>query len=58
MRGWVVTGGGFDLVGTGYWVSSDRTHAIDLGGGARSRFTPPYVHCGIAQTFATEKGCR
>lgn len=58
MPGWVVTGEGVDLVGAGYWVSSDGTYAIDLDGSARSRVTPPYVHGGIAQTFATEKGRR
>lgn len=58
MPGWVVTGEGIDLVGAGYWVASDGTYAIDLDGSARSRVTPPYVHGGIAQTFATEKGRR
>ena len=58
MPGWVVTGEGVDLVGAGYWVSSEGTHAVDLDGSARSRVTPPYVHGGIAQTFATEKGRR
>jgi choice-of-anchor C domain-containing protein len=58
LPGWVVTGEGIDLVGTGYWKSSDGTFAIDLDGSARSRTTPPYVRGGIAQTFATAPGKR
>lgn len=56
--GWVVTGEGVDLVGAGYWTSSDGAYAIDLDGSARSRTTPPYVQGGIAQTFATRPGAR
>lgn len=58
LRGWVVTGEGIDLVGAGYWLSSDGTYAIDLDGSARSRTTPPHVRGGIAQTFATVAGRR
>ena len=58
LPGWIVTGEGVDLVSTGYWISSDGTRAIDLDGNARSRQTPPYVHGGIAQTFATKLGMR
>lgn len=58
LPGWVVTGEGIDLVGAGYWRASEGTHAIDLDGSARSRTTPPYVHGGIAQTFATQAGKR
>ena len=58
LRGWVVTGEGVDIVSTGYWLSSHGTRAIDLDGSARSRATPPYVHGGIAQTFATKPGTR
>jgi choice-of-anchor C domain-containing protein len=58
VSGWVVTGEGIDLVGAGYWRSSDGTYAIDLDGSARSRTTPPYVRGGIAQTFATTPGKR
>src|SRR5262245_66422742 len=36
----------------------DGTRAINLDGSARSRLTPPYVHGGIAQTFATTPGTR
>jgi len=56
--GWVVIGEGVDLVGAGYWTSSDGSYAIDLDGSARSRTTPPYVRGGIAQTFATRPGVR
>ena len=41
LPGWVVTGEGIDLVGAGYWRSSEGTYAIDLDGSARSRATPP-----------------
>lgn len=58
LPGWVVTGEGIDLVGAGYWRSSEGTYAIDLDGSARSRTTPPYVQGGIAQTFATLAGKR
>ena len=58
LPGWVVTGEGIDLVGAGYWRSSEGTYAIDLDGSARSRTTPPYVRGGIAQTFATRAGKR
>lgn len=58
LPGWVVTGEGIDLVGTGYWLSSEGAHAIDLDGSARSRTTPPHVRGGIAQTFATHAGAR
>ena len=58
MPGWVVTGEGIDLVGAGYWRSSEGTYAIDLDGSARSRATPPHVQGGIAQTFATVGGKR
>jgi choice-of-anchor C domain-containing protein len=54
----VVTGEGVDLVGAGYWKSSEGSFAIDLDGSARSRTTPPYVQGGIAQTFATVMGKR
>lgn len=56
--GWVVTGEGVDLVGAGYWASSDGSYAIDLDGSARSRVTPPFVRGGIAQTFPTTAGRR
>jgi choice-of-anchor C domain-containing protein len=58
LPGWVVTGEGIDLVGAGYWRSSEGTYAIDLDGSARSRTTPPHVRGGIAQTFATLAGKR
>jgi choice-of-anchor C domain-containing protein len=58
LPGWVVKGEGVDLVGTGYWQSSDGTYAIDLDGSARSRITPPYARGGIAQAFATKPGKR
>ena len=58
LSGWVVTGEGIDLVGSGYWQSSDGTYAIDLDGSARSGTTPPYARGGIAQTFATTPGRR
>lgn len=58
LPGWVVTGEGVDLVGAGYWRSSEGTHAVDLDGSARSRTTPPHVRGGIAQTFATQAGTR
>lgn len=58
LPGWVVTGEGIDLVGAGYWRSSEGTHAVDLDGSARSRTTPPHVRGGIAQTFATQAGTR
>ena len=58
LPGWVVTGEGIDLVGAGYWRSSEGTYAIDLDGSARSRTTPPHVRGGIAQTFATQAGKR
>jgi choice-of-anchor C domain-containing protein len=58
LPGWVVTGEGIDLVGAGYWRSSEGAYAIDLDGSARSRTTPPYVRGGIAQTFATQPGKR
>ena len=58
LTGWVVTGEGIDLVGAGYWRSSEGTYAIDLDGSARSRTTPPHVRGGIAQTFATLAGKR
>lgn len=58
VTGWVVTGEGIDLVGAGYWRSSEGTYAIDLDGSARSRTTPPHVHGGIAQTFTTVAGKR
>lgn len=58
LPGWVVVGEGIDLVGTGYWKSADGTYAVDLDGSARSRITPPYMHGGIAQTFATTPGKR
>lgn len=58
LPGWVVTGEGIDLVGAGYWRSSEGTYAIDLDGSARSRATPPHVRGGIAQTFATLAGKR
>ncbi|MFN0179254.1 MAG: choice-of-anchor C family protein [Gemmatimonadales bacterium] len=58
LAGWVVTGEGIDLVGAGYWQSSDGTYAIDLDGSVRSRTTPPYARGGIAQTFATTPGRR
>ena len=58
LPGWTITGEGVDLVSTGYWISSDGTRAIDLDGSDRSRQTPPYVHGGIAQTFATTPGTR
>ena len=58
LSGWIVTGEGVDYVSTGYWISSDGTRAVDLDGSARSRQTPPYVHGGIAQTFATKPGMR
>jgi len=58
LPGWVVTGEGVDLVGAGYWLSSDGSYAIDLDGSARSRTTPPHVRGGIAQTFATTPGRR
>lgn len=58
LPGWVVTGEGIDLVGAGYWRSSEGTFAVDLDGSARSRTTPPYVRGGIAQTFATVTGKR
>lgn len=56
--GWLVTGEGIDLVGAGYWRSSEGTYAIDLDGSARSRTTPPHVRGGIAQSFATVPGRR
>jgi choice-of-anchor C domain-containing protein len=58
LPGWVVTGEGIDLVGAGYWTSSDGTYALDLDGSARSRTTPPHVRGGIAQSFATTAGKR
>ena len=58
LPGWTVTGEGVDLVSTGYWISADGTRAIDLDGSAGSRRTPPFVHGGIAQTFATRPGTR
>ncbi len=58
LPGWVVTGEGIDLVGAGYWISSDGTYALDLDGSARSRVTPPFVQGGIAQSFETVKGRR
>ena len=58
LPGWIVTGEGVDYVSTGYWISSDGTHAIDLDGSALSRQTPPYAQGGIAQTFATIPGTR
>ena len=58
LPGWTVTGEGVDYVSTGYWISADGTRAIDLDGSAGSRQTPPYVHGGIAQTFATKPGMR
>jgi len=58
LPGWVVTGEGIDLVGAGYWLSSEGTCAIDLDGSARSRTTPPHVQGGIAQTFRTVAGRR
>ena len=58
LPGWTVTGEGVDLVSSGYWISADGTRAIDLDGSAGSRQTPPFVHGGIAQTFATKPGTR
>jgi len=58
LPGWVVTGEGIDLVGPGYWRSSEGRYAVDLDGSARSRITPPHVRGGIAQTFVTLAGRR
>jgi len=55
ITGWVVTGEGIDYIGT-LWVAADGTHSLDLDGSVASTTTPPFVHGGIAQTFATTPG--
>jgi choice-of-anchor C domain-containing protein len=53
--GWKVTGEGIDVVGT-LWKASRGLRSIDLDGSSPSTATPPYMHGGIAQTFATTPG--
>ena len=55
INGWVVTGEGIDYIGS-LWAASDGTHSLDLDGSVASAVTPPFVHGGIAQTFATTPG--
>jgi len=55
ITGWVVTGEGIDYIGT-LWTSSNGIHSLDLDGSVGSTITPPFVHGGIAQTFATSPG--
>ena len=55
ITGWVVTGEGIDYIGT-LWAPADGTHSLDLDGSVASTTTPPFVHGGIAQTFATTAG--
>jgi choice-of-anchor C domain-containing protein len=55
ITGWTVTGEGIDYIGT-LWVSADGIHSLDLDGSVASTTTPPFVHGGIAQTFATTPG--
>ena len=55
ITGWTVTGEGIDYIGT-LWVAANGTHSLDLDGSVTSTTTPPFVHGGIAQTFATTAG--